>query len=170
MTEETYITKKKRKLTGKRLETFNKFWNIFHVGWIKRGRADAADSWLDIPTLTDSIIAEILLGAKAESMRRKRLLDSGRTPIMAQGWITARRWEDDLGQSDIRPPVQKQCSNGVDNMVRAFNILCNVSEEKFHEFCEGVNMPAGDKEAVLYKWQVGFDAKKLAAGTLRGVK
>jgi len=56
MPEEFYLTKKKRKLKGKRLETFNKFWEIFNY---KRGRAEAADSWLDIAVLTDAIVADI---------------------------------------------------------------------------------------------------------------
>jgi hypothetical protein len=165
MTEQFYLTKKKRKLTGKRLETFNKFWEVFNY---RRGKAEAADAWLDIPTLTDSIVSDILLGAKAEAMARQRLIDSGRTPKMAQGWITARRWEDDLGQKmiDKKPKVS---ANGIDNMIRAYNLLCNVSEDAFHQFCEGVRMEPNDKEAVLNKYNMAFDVKQLAKTAVRGV-
>ena len=48
-TQEFYRTKKGRKLTGKRLETFERFWSAF--GFAK-GKAEAADSWFDIPKLT----------------------------------------------------------------------------------------------------------------------
>ena len=162
MTEE-YITKRKRKLSGKRLETFDKFWDIFHVGWIKRGRAEAADAWLDIPVLTDAIVADILLGAKAEAMSRQRKLDAGRTPKMAQGWITARRWEDETGDvCQIKPKISS--SNGIDNMVRALNILTNCGEAKFKEFCKAVKMGANDIEAVQNKHNLCYDVNKLASG------
>ena len=90
--EEFYLTKKKRKLTGKRLETFNRFWSDFNY---KKGKADAADSWLDIPQLTDALVNEICESAKREASARQGLIDQGRTPIYAQGWLTARRWEDE---------------------------------------------------------------------------
>lgn len=158
-TKPFYLTKKKRKLTGKRLETFNRFWDIFDY---KKGRAEAADSWLDIPTLTDSIVADIYLGAKNESIRRRRLIESGRTPKMAQGWLTARRWEDESSQA-IKV-VARTPSNGVENMVRALNMLTNLGEEKFVEFCKGVKMPPGDVEAVRFKFSGQYDVKRLARG------
>ena len=59
----------------------------------------------------------------------------------------------------------KRQSNGVENMVRALNILTNISVEKFHEFCEATNMPSGDREAVWFKHQGRFpDPKQLATG------
>ena len=86
-----YLTKKKRKLTGKRLETFNRFWEAFSYF---KGKAEAADSWLDIPTLTDSLVETIVAAARSEAKRRPDAIAQGRTPKMAQGWLTARRWED----------------------------------------------------------------------------
>ena len=160
MTEE-YITRKKRKLTGKRLETFNKFWEIFSY---KKGRAEAADSWLDIPLLTDQIVSDILLGAKAEAMSRQRKLDANRTPKMAQGWLTARRWEDETGDACQMPTANVSAGNGFDNMVRGLNILTNCSEDKFQEFCEAIQMPENDREAVMNKYNMSFNVKQLAAG------
>jgi hypothetical protein len=90
--KEFLLTRKKRKLTGKRLESFLQFWDAFGY---KTGRAQAADSWLDIPQLTNKTLAEIIDAAQAEARRRPDLISSGRTPIMAQGWITGRRWEDE---------------------------------------------------------------------------
>ena len=83
-----YITKKKRKLTGKRLETFEKFWEAFDY---KKGKADAADAWLDIPRLTDSLCQKIYAAARLEAQRRRM---SDGIPKMAQGWLSSRRWED----------------------------------------------------------------------------
>lgn len=156
---EFYLTKKKRKLTGKRLETFNQFWKIF--GYPK-GKAEAADSWLDIPTLTDTIVNDIMLGAKAEAMGRQRKIDSGRTPKMAQGWITARRWEDELGQKGINKPAKK--ASPVDNMVQALNILTSQGQGQYEKFCDGVKMDTNDREAVMNKYNMVYDVNKLGSG------
>lgn len=88
---EFYLTKKKRKLTGKRLETFNRFWEAYSY---PKGKAEAADSWLDIPALTDSLVETIIAAARAEAKRRPDILAKNGTPKWAQGWLTARRWED----------------------------------------------------------------------------
>jgi len=89
---EFYITRKKRKLWGKRLETFDLFWNAFGY---KTGRAEAADSWIDIPSLTVAIVDKIIAAAKVEAANRAELIASGKTPKMAQGWLSGRRWEDE---------------------------------------------------------------------------
>ncbi|HCY40456.1 MAG TPA: hypothetical protein DHV48_03745 [Prolixibacteraceae bacterium] len=88
-----FITRKKRKLLGKRLETFNTFWEKFDY---KKGKAEAADAWLDIPELTFSLCDRIFLAAEIEARRRPEIELLGKTPKMAQGWITARRWEDEI--------------------------------------------------------------------------
>jgi hypothetical protein len=89
---EIFISKKKRKLEGKRLETFKLFWEAFDF---KKGRADAIDSWLDIPQLTGSLVQTIVEAAKREAKDRPEIIRQGRTPIWPQGWITGRRWEDE---------------------------------------------------------------------------
>lgn len=88
---EFYLTKKKRKLTGKRLEAFNRFWTAFAY---PKGKADAADAWLDIPKLTDQLVDEIVSSAEAEAANRSSVIANGQSPKWAQGWITGRRWED----------------------------------------------------------------------------
>jgi 5-methylcytosine-specific restriction endonuclease McrA len=100
--EEIYKTKKKRTLKGKRLETFNLFWDAFDY---KSGKASAADAWLDIDQLTDSLVNQIINAAKKEASGRAAILARKSTPIMAQGWITARRWEDEVEQTTL-PSVQ----------------------------------------------------------------
>ena len=87
-----YLTRKGRKLNNKRLNSFNLFWDAFNY---KKGRAEAADSWLDIPTLTDSLVDIILKAAKTEALNRQKIIKEGRIPKMAQGWLSGKRWEDE---------------------------------------------------------------------------
>ena len=96
-TPDFYLTKKKRKLNGKRLESFDRFWEAFSY---RKDRASAADSWLDIPVLTDVIVEEIISAAKQTALKRPELIKAGRTPQYAQGWLTGRRWEDESYQSE----------------------------------------------------------------------
>jgi len=92
-----YLTKKKKKLSGKRLKTFNLFWEIFDY---KKGKAEASDSWLEIPSLTGALVDKIIEAAKVESSNRKELIDQGKTPKMAQGWLSGKRWEDETVEGD----------------------------------------------------------------------
>lgn len=89
---DSFLTKKKRKLTGKRLDSFNSFWDAFGY---KVGKADAADAWLDITGMSDSLVSRIVAAAETESQRRPGLLGKGLTAKMAQGWLSAKRWEDE---------------------------------------------------------------------------
>lgn len=85
------LTRKKRKLNGKRFKSFMEFWEVFEY---KKGKREAADAWYDIPTLTESLVGNIIQSAKAEAYHRKELIAKGKTPKMAQGWISGYRWED----------------------------------------------------------------------------
>ena len=73
------------------MEAFNKFWSAFAY---PKGKADAADAWLDIPVLTDSLVEKIVAAAEAEAAGRSAIIAAGNTPKWAQGWISGRRWED----------------------------------------------------------------------------
>jgi hypothetical protein len=97
-----YMTKKKRKLTGKRLDSFDRFWEAFDY---KRGRATAADAWLDIPSITDTMVNRIVERAEKEASNRHTIVSQGRTPKMAQGWISERRWEDEDFDMGTLPPI-----------------------------------------------------------------
>lgn len=90
--EEFYLTKKGKKLSGKRLESFNLFWAAFNY---KKGKAGAADSWIDIPVLKNGLVNDIVKSAELEASARQEIKTNGGTPIYAQGWIKARRWEDE---------------------------------------------------------------------------
>jgi len=88
-------THKKRVMFDKRLETFETFWEKFNY---KHGKAEAADSWLEIPLLNNEICRQIFAAAEKENLRRPQLIAQNKTPKWAQGWISGRRWEDEVYQ------------------------------------------------------------------------
>lgn len=102
---EFYRTRKKRILKGKRLETFNRFWRDYDF---PRGKAEAADAWLDIPELTDSLVDRICAAARQEAQARSALEAKGGSPKWAQGWLSGRRWEDYDPQPSRASPAQSQ--------------------------------------------------------------
>src|SRR5208282_446209 len=83
-----FLTKKKRKIIGKRLESFNQFWEAFNY---KKDKAKAGDAWMDIPQLTKGTVQAIIDAAAKEAANRASLIAQNRTPIYAQGWISGRR-------------------------------------------------------------------------------
>lgn len=98
---EVLIGKRKR-LEGKRKQSFETFWETFAY---KKGRAEAIDAWAAIPQLTDALMEQILAAARKEAERRQEIVSAGRTPIYAQGWISGRRWEDEeLSEAPRRRP------------------------------------------------------------------
>lgn len=118
-----YLTRRKRKLRGQRLDAFNRFWRVFAY---QKAKAAAADAWLDIPELTPSLVEQIVAAAEREAAARPGLLTAGRTPKMAQGWISERRWEDgpsllpmtrDGPPGDAQPRTYAQCQDAEQRMI-----------------------------------------------------
>jgi len=89
--EPFYETKKKRKLKGTQLIAFNSFWDVFDDK-LRGGRAQAADAWLDLK-VDKNLFDDIIRGARREAERRSKVEEAGRVPIMAQGWLSGKRWE-----------------------------------------------------------------------------
>jgi uncharacterized protein YdaU (DUF1376 family) len=87
----TYKTKKGKSLTGEQLYCFNEFWEAFNY---RKGKAEAADTWIDLK-INKKVFSEIINGAKIAAAERAGLLAAGKTPKMAQGWLSSRRWEDE---------------------------------------------------------------------------
>jgi hypothetical protein len=108
---EAWISHKKRKLTGKRLEAFKLVWEAFGY---KKGRAGAIDAFLDIPSMTDGMVSEICAAAKVANIERSAIIAKGSTPIFLQGWISGRRWEDEefASQSHKRVSEEKDLNEG----------------------------------------------------------
>lgn len=89
--EKTYKSKKGRNLKGIQLDWFEQFWKAFNY---KDGKADAADSWLNLK-VDETKFQMIMDGARREAMARPERKRNGSTPKMAQGWLTSRRFEDE---------------------------------------------------------------------------
>lgn len=96
---ESWISASKKILKGKRLEAFKRLWEAFNY---KKGRAGAIDSFLSIPSLTDKMMDEIIAQAEATANNRSELIENGGTPIFLQGWITKRRWEDEISEATTK--------------------------------------------------------------------
>ena len=65
---------------------------------------------LDIPVVTDKTVNDIIVAAKAEAKRRPDLKSNGKTPKMAQGWLSGKRWEDEAEtvKLDHKQPLTKK--------------------------------------------------------------
>ena len=69
---------------------FDLFWLAFDY---KQGRDGAAISWLKLGDIDKTELAEILKAAKQAALDRKQLPEE-QSAIMAQGWLSQRRWLD----------------------------------------------------------------------------
>ena len=96
--ENFYLSAKKKKLRGKTLDGFNRFWNSFGY---PPGKSRAADAWLQV--YREDILETIITGASHTARERPGLMAEGRTPIYAQGWLTGRRWEDLQETEKLQP-------------------------------------------------------------------
>lgn len=83
----------KEEYTSKSELQFEEFWDVFAY---KNGRAPALKSWMKISGYDDAMFVQILAGAKRDAAARPDIIANGGTPKMAQGWITDRRWEDEV--------------------------------------------------------------------------
>ena len=92
--------KPKTVLEGKRLETFNRFWDAYGY---RKGKGGAEKAWAAIPQLTDALVERICEAARKEASQRPALEAQGRTPKWAQGWLNERRWEDDYDMPQTQP-------------------------------------------------------------------
>ena len=78
-------------LTGRQLECFLEFWDVFAD---KQGKVDAAGAWVDL-RVDRPMFDKIMTGAKIYAENRPWLLKKGGTPKMAQGYLSSRRFEDE---------------------------------------------------------------------------
>ena len=98
-----YLSKKKKKLKGEKLVWFDHFWEAFNL---KKGKAEAADSWLEIPQLDRALAVKIYKSAQQVPETR----NGEEKPKWAMGWLSGKRWEDEAGDG---MPTSK-VSNAVD--------------------------------------------------------
>lgn len=86
-----YQSKNGAYLTGDVLTGFERFWEAFDF---RHGKAEAADAWIAIKSMTPELLARICDAVSQEAERREYIQAKGQTPKWAQGWLNSRRWED----------------------------------------------------------------------------
>jgi hypothetical protein len=96
-----YQAKSGRKLTGWQLHAFEQFWQAFGL---RKDKASAADAWLKLKVTEDSL-PEILDGARRECARRARAGPDDPKPKWPQGWLSGRRWEDEIAERREERPI-----------------------------------------------------------------
>jgi phage replication O-like protein O len=113
--EEKETIQKKRSYNKKFDEQFEIFWDVFADKQSKRPTYEK--SWCKIPNLTEELIEKIIEGAKRYAIERQNILARGGTPKMAQGWLTDRRWEDEIENSQF-PQIPKATTVYQANMLQ----------------------------------------------------
>lgn len=85
------------------------FWDAFDY---KKGKGGAESSWKKIKGYSPELVKTIISAAIKEAASRPVIIAQGRTPKMAQGWLTEKRWEDDHTETMI---IQPQAVQPVDH-------------------------------------------------------
>lgn len=92
---------RKKQLTGQLAAWFMELYAAYGD---KRGRAEAAGAFSEIPGLCQYLLyTRIIPAAKDYAAKRPALEAKGLTPKMLQGWITAMRWEDYDPKANTNP-------------------------------------------------------------------
>ena len=123
---------------------------------LKKGKYQAQKTWTkiyhELPS-EDELIAAI----EAQKKERKWLRSQNRfVPPWKHfsTWLNAGCWEDVCLTPE--KPKARVHSYTINTLHRAYNVLINFGHDKFEEFCVGVGMCDGDKEAVLNKYNCAF--------------
>ncbi len=108
-----YRTKKGKVLKGEKLARFEELWEAYGV---KRGKAEAADAFL--AQYRPDIWAEIVAAARHHAEIRPVMHPDGKGVKFLQGWLSGRRWEDDLTVAPETRTVKDQQELERENMAR----------------------------------------------------
>lgn len=93
-----------------KLMKFNEFWDAFDH---KSGKAQALKSWNSIKGLNPELADEIITGAKNYTrFVRPEINKKNGSPKMAQGWLSDRRWEDEVTPSKTETDTRAQYAKG----------------------------------------------------------
>ena len=143
------------------------FENVYSHYPLKKGKFQAQKTWNKLND-EGALPDESTLIKAIHTQKKERTFLKGQNRFVPEWkhfstWLNAGCVDDSCELQVARTPPAKRNGNGVDNMVRAYNLLKNVPD-KFDEFCDSVGMSPGDKEAVLNKHNMSFNIKQLAAG------
>ena len=136
---------------------------------LKKGKFQAQKTWTKLNDSGDLPDGQVLIKAikdqkteRAFLKRQNRFCPSWKH---FSTWLNARCWSDEcelpLG---VTKAAHNTPGNGVDNMVRALNILNNLGRDRFDEFCRAVEMPVQDIEAVRFKHSGEYSIESLTRG------
>ena len=89
-----------KKLSIYQKEWFDKFWAAFCTTGFSGGKQGAAMRWGQLGELNADDYGHIVSAARKESERRPETVLQGTTPIMAQGWLNARRYDDHITEKE----------------------------------------------------------------------
>ena len=132
---------------------------------MKKGKFQAQKTFQKLSDKGELPDNDVILKAIADQQKERRYLRSQNKFVPEwkhfSTWLNAGCWNDECFYQDEAPKPKPQVSN-INNLHRAFNILCNVGEDKFKEFCEGVRMSSEDRERVWNKYNMSLDINKLA--------
>jgi len=98
-------------LTAEKLESFQKFWEIFDL---KIRRDEAERAWSQIQDLTPELCEKIYKAAAAEAKRAPELDKKNQNRKHAAGWLAGRRWEDEIEKTK-KPTVYNLKGNLIKN-------------------------------------------------------
>lgn len=109
-----------RFLAGERLALFERFWSAYDL---PRGKAQAADAWLDLESWDNAFIERVIRAARSEAARREEIRNPWHNPIQAANWLYMRRFEDYPDQPAAKPSRRVEaapvCSPEEEKLMRA---------------------------------------------------
>ena len=148
------------------------FEQVYNLYPLKKGKFQAQKTWSKLNDSGQLPDVDVMMKAIVNQKKERAFL-KGQNRFVPEWkhfstWLNAGCFDDECELQVVRTEPKRNNGNGLANMQRALNILENIGEARFHEFCEGVRMPENDKEAVLNKYNMAFDVNKLA-GCVRGV-
>ncbi len=128
------VSKAYDKLNDPQKTQFDLFWRAFAY---KQGRDRAAGAWLKLGTLTKDQHLQIIKAARIEAQNRKNLPE-GRTPIMAEGWLSHRRFQDQAETAaDHNQQQQQQAAAKIREITSALNHAKQMSQNTEDDYWPG---------------------------------
>lgn len=145
----------------------NDFETVYSHYPLKKGKFQAQKTWSKLSQNGQLPETNVMIKAIADQKKERSYLRRNNKFCPPwkhfSTWLNAGCWTDQCFVEDEKPKHRPQVAS-INNIHRAYNILCNVGEKQFREFCEGVRMDAEDRERVWNKYKFSFDVKGLARG------
>jgi hypothetical protein len=156
------------KLQRRRLMTYTApFERVYSHYPLKKGKFQAQKTWTkmyaELPN--EDVLIKAIKDQKTERAFLERSNRFAPPWKHFSTWLNSGCWTDEC-ELPLRAvkAIQNTPGNGVDTMMRAYNILCNIGEPEFKDYCKQTKMPPGDVEAVIFKSRGKYDVSRLVGG------